>query len=235
MHGIVSAPKLTWGQQREGSGVIAFHPNAPNRENAVFPEEGWSPSKGKEYRVLCVRKGRGFTGYPAPAAYIERFAQKDDETAVRQVIRVEYDGAEKIVRDAEEIPLRKTEKWVEGSGWSSRLEEMNGEWWIIQTLTNYLHFYAERVVEDYATDINGKRVTKIDSQFVRSETYGMERRFQPQVMQVNPRAYEGRDPGTDEFSRVDQTKGLWGYTLKAKGIDPDGKEMEVLAQIGKNE
>lgn len=235
IHGMVTTPKLAWQGQREGNGVIAFHPNAPRRENAVFPEEWWNPPKGKEHRVFCVRKGRGFTGYPAPAVYIERFAQKNDETAVRQVIRVEYDGSEKIIRDAEEIPLRKTEKWVEGTGWSARLEEMDGEWWIIQTLTSYLQFYADRVVEDYAEDVNGKRVTKIESRFVGSETYGTEHRFRPASVQVEPRGYQGRAAGSEEWSRLDQTKNLWGYALKAKGADLDGKAVEVSAQIGKNE
>lgn len=233
VRGMVTTPKIEWQLSREG-GAIGFHPSAPNHENAIFPEEGWNPPKEKTHRVICVGKGRGFTGYPAPAAYVERFVQKDEATAVRQVIRVEYDGTEKIIRDAQEIPLRKEEKWVQGNGWSSRLEEMNGEWWIIQTLTSYLQFSAERVVEDYAEDINGKRITKIDSQFVRSESYAMERRFRPVSLGVEPYGFQGRAAGAEEFCRLDHTKNLWGYTLKAKGRDLDGKDVEISAR-GKNE
>lgn len=230
-----TTPQIEWQRAREGKGAIGFHPTGGN---AVFPADGWSPEQGVKHRVYCCRKGRGFTGYPAPALYEERLVQKDQWNAVRQVVRVEFDGSEKVVVDGEEIQLVEKQQMQESNSWSARLELMeDGRWWIVQTRTSYWQTYREVVADDYSRhDANGKYAKKIESRIITNEPCPAERRFRPDRMWVEINGYQGSNsPSEDNLARLDQAKALYGFKLKAHGIDQDGQEVEVSLKPQKNQ
>lgn len=237
VHGLVTTPQIEWQAQRDDRNkVIGFHPNAKNG-NAVFPADGWNPARGKTHRVLTCRKGRGFTGYPAPAIYEERIVQKDEVTAVRQLVRIEFDGSEKVVVDGEKIKLAEKQQMQESNYWSDRLEVMeDGQWWIVQTVTPHWQTLREVVSDDYNHhDVNGKYAKKIEWRTVVNEPCPVERRFQPDRMWVEVNGYQGGNPSTDDLARLDQTKALYGYKFKAHGTDPEGKYVEVGLKPQKNQ
>lgn len=225
VYGLLTTPQLTWQKAREG-GAIAFHPNAPRRENAVFPEDGWKPQIGKTHRVLCVRKGRGFTGYPAPPVYIERFAEKegDPQTAVRQTVRVAFDGTEKVVGEAK-IPLEEKRELRTGTYWSPKAEVVNGVWSIIETLTDYNCLMRQQVVDSFDKDVNGKSITKIDWRTAEQVPVPHERSF-PAGRVWLERAGDawGRQ---DDLENPDPSQVWKGWVIKVFGQDPDGKEAEA--------
>lgn len=90
-----------------------------------FPFEGWQPEKGKEYFMLQHAWGRGFRLSPAPPRYEERITGKDEDTALRQMVRIEYDGTEKIVKE-ESVTLQ-SENRPEQTDWSSEFVACSGQ------------------------------------------------------------------------------------------------------------
>ena len=221
VYGIVKTPKLDWQQRVGESGAMSFHPDAPKYQNAVFPADGWRPKIVNGDRVLCVRKGRGFTGYPAPPVYLERLAQKDGHTAVRQLVRIEFDGSEKVVRDAEEIPLREYQKLSESTYWSPQLEHAEGAWWVIETINHQWQTVREQVVDAYETDVNGKRIATVQERIVESVPCPAQRRCKPTRVFVEPRGYGGRDPHEQEYWPLNPTKNVYGYRVQAEWRDKD--------------
>lgn len=237
VHGFATTPQIEWQPQRDNrEKIIGFHPNAKNG-NAVFPADGWNPKRGKTHRVYSCRKGRGFTGYPAPALYEERLEQKDQQTAVRQLIRVEFDGSEKVVVNGEEIKLAEKQQMQESNYWSDRLELMeDGNWWIVQTCTPHWQTLREVVTDDYNHhNVNGQYAKKIEWRCILNEPCPAERRFQPDRMWVEINGYQGGNPSTNDLARLDQAKALYGYKFKAHGMSPDGKEIEVGLKPQKNQ
>lgn len=215
---------LDWQKGRKG-GVIAFHPTAPRRQDATFPAEGWNPEAGKRCRCLCFRKGRGFVAYPAPIAYVERFTNKDENTAVKQVVKIAFDGQEKIVSD-NDIPLKHWREYQEGQNFLPRLEMIDGEWWIIETITGYQKEFSE-VVEESGEDINGQLATKIVPKLVESTPCQAERRSRPEKVWITPKDDYGK---TENLAAIDTDVCRW--KIVASGKNPDGKEIKESMVIG---
>lgn len=238
VRGFVTTPQIEWQPSREDrTKMIGFHPTAKGG-NAVFPADGWKPERGKTHRVYCCRKGRGFTGYPAPALYEERLVQKDQSTAVRQLVRIEFDGTERVVVDAEIIQLGEKQQMQESNYWSPRLELMeDGQWWIVQTCTPQWQTFREVVTDDYnRRDVNGNYAKKVEWRCVHTESCPAERRFHPDRMWVEINGYQGSNsPSEDDLARVDQARALYGFKLKARGIDQDGQEVEISLKPQKNQ
>lgn len=226
--GLATTPKLTWQEAREG-GAIAFHPDAPRKQNAVFPDDGWNPSVGDTHRVLCVRKGRGFTGYPAPPVYIERFAEKegDPQIAARQLIRVGFDGIEKVMTETE-VLLEEKRELRTGNYWSPKAKIVDRVWTIVETLTDYDCLIRQQVVDTFDKDVNGKSITKIDWRTVEQVPVPHERSF--------PTSRVWLERAGDSWGRQDDLENLdpsniWkGWVIKVSGVNPEGKEVETTVR-----
>lgn len=217
LHGLPDVQWLEWQEGRRG-GVIAFHPSAPRRQDATFPAEGWNPKAGERNRCLCIRKGRGFTAYPAPYVHIERFVQKDEKTAGKQVVRVAFNGAEKVMDEAD-LPLKEWEEQEEGTRFVPRLENMVSDRWIIETITGYVRKFREQVVDRYEKDLNGKPVTEISRRQIEAIPCPAERRFRPEKVWIIP---------ADSYASTRNVKlSNRNWKIMASGINPDGEEIKV--------
>lgn len=197
-----------------------------------FANEGWAPEKGKNYRVFCFRWGAGIRVSPAAPVYLERYVAKDEETAVRQQIRVEYDGTEKVLSETE-IKLKEERVWDQSTSWSPKLVETVEGWWIVETLTSYDRLFREQVTETYDTDVNGKKVTRIERRMVSSDPYETQRRYMPSRMWAEMRSWHSGDPSQDDLGTIDLKTYYTGFRVRATAINADGKE--VTAGIWDNQ
>lgn len=224
--GMPDIQSLVWQEGRKG-GVIAFHPSASSHKDATFPADGWKPEIGKKCRCLCIRKGRGFTAYPAPLAYVKRFTDKDKQTAVKQVVKIAFDGREKIINEAD-IPLKNWDEYRERVSFSARLEEIDGTWWIIETITNYYEKFREVIISD-GFDINNQPKTKISSEKVDTVSYLSEWRFRPKEIWIEP---VDEIYSEERLAIVNPSEISCDWKIVALGYSPDSRTVRVFSEVG---
>jgi len=179
----------------------------------VFPQDGWTPEK-KSYRVVLHRWGKGLRATPAPARYDDRFAQKDENTGSLQVVRVEFDGQEKVMEE-EEFVFETKDDFSEGSWFATDLfakDAAGTEFEITQTKTDYLH-HMKQVARD----------SKLDWSRLSYDTQKYERTIPASEVWLKAPEYHH-----DQYSQVDLAGTFW--QIRGKGIDPDGKETETCMQ-----
>lgn len=217
--GVSDVQWLNWQAANRGDGVIAFHPHAPRRKDAVFPSEGWFPKEGERHRVLCIRKGNGFCGFPAPPTYVERYIQKDDHTATLQLVLVNFDGREKVVSE-KDVPLSERWEWESGGRiYTPRAEMMQDSIWIVEETNGFWRLFQENVRQTGRDDINGRSITEISLWVKETITCPAERRFRPEKIWAEPlRLVWGEAP----LKAINPSE-IGAWCIKASAKNPDGK------------
>lgn len=112
----------------------------------VFPQDEWTAEKGKSYRVILHRWGKGYRATPAPPVYKEVAVQKNADTAEVGLTRIEYDGSEKFL-GGREVTLETAEEFKEGSWFAERLEFVDEGCLIVEKKTD-LDFHKKQAAKN---------------------------------------------------------------------------------------
>lgn len=189
--------------------LISWTGRAPS-----FPFEGWQPEKGKEYFMLQHAWGRGYRLSPGIPRYEERITGKDEKTALRQTVRIEFDGTEKVIKE-ESVQLQ-SENRPEETSWSSEFVACSGQTVTVrQTRQVWTGVYRQVVQSNYnsGNTIQWRQQEKLAEQ---TET----REFSLAISGVGVKEkgswYETKPIGLD----------LSAYTwiIKIQGKDSDGED-----------
>jgi len=178
-----------------------------------FPYEGWSPEKGKKYFFFQHAWGKGYRVSPGAPRYEERITEKDKKTASRQMVKIEYDGDEKIVKE-EDISLG-TEDRPETGCWSNELTTFNlSNATIRQTREVWIGIYKQIVKEHYS-DPNTIEWERQKKKRDKKES----RELQTAVEKIWAKSNRGYE---ESVKNLELSSYKW--TISVKGQDSDGDE-----------
>lgn len=178
-----------------------------------FAYDGWNPEKGKTYRVIRHTWGRGIRVSPAPAYFVERFVQINETKAEKQLVRVEFDGAESVLSQ-EEIILASEKRFREGTSWISKADQDDGSFVIIQTWADYDELWREQVIS----------VTSVDWRRVEMTPVVKTRQVKPEKIWLEPKGFYS-SPLDSDWEKIQLVKNNW--IIKLSGKDADGEEVIV--------